>query len=118
MTGFIKEMFTTGSSTYAKSMCFDTQDMFKNNKSIKHEMVFIICCDSISCGEYATYYKFSEMNVSLGKFIFENGISEIVINNHKFVIDIRNEEDCGDIEHVSSFKEAYFKCLMEDEMYN
>lgn len=117
MTGIIKEMFTEGTSYYPKSMSFETKDIFKNTKLIK-EKCFIISCDSVPCGTYATWYKISEMNISIGKFIFENGISEIIIGPHKFIIDIREDEDCNDIETCASFKEAYFKCLSEDEMYN
>ena len=116
MNGIVKEMFTTG-NVYPKSMCFDTQSMFTHVKTIKDGKYFIMRCDSVPCGKYPTWYKFSKMNISIGKFIFENGISEIIIGNHEFIIDIRDDVD-NNIETCDSFKEAYFKCLMEDEMYN
>lgn len=116
MVGMIKEMFTgTG---YAKAICFETKDMFNHNKTIKPGTCFVMSCDTVPCGTYPTWYGFTEINMAIGKFIFENGISEIIIGNHKFIIDIRRDDVDNDIETCNSFREAYFRCLSEDEMYN
>ena len=113
MTGIIREFTTNG---YARSMSFETKDMFSNNKTIKSGC-FIMRCESVPCGTYPTWYRFLKMNTTIGKFVFENGLSEIIIGNHKFIIDIRDDVD-NDIEYTETFKEAYFRCLAEDEMYN
>lgn len=114
MKALLKEINVNG---YSHCDIFDVAEMFDTEK-VNDKYTVILFCNTVSTGVYSSTIVCPDISKRIAKFIREFGMSEIIINDEVYTIDIREKEDfTSSFKAFSNFREAFSYCRMENSCF-